>query len=251
MKYDDGYAEDAREKAEAAKKEGNKFFQLGKYRWAVDAYSNGIKARCTDKALVSQLYGNRAAAHRRLQNLGSAVKDSLLAWKCNPGHRKAALRAGECLLQLGHVERCLAFLARCRAGLDAPAADEEAERASAQFRQDLERLEEQAKAKLQAAQRDERRRKAEQRRAEAEKRRLLGALKERGYRFRPAIDLDKPDEFELADVTIRSPFTQVSEGRTRQPGPRNGCRSAWRRTRRRAGCSGPCCCSTWARARQT
>lgn len=41
MKYDEDDEYNAKDKAEDAKKEGNKHFQFKKYRWAIEAYTNG------------------------------------------------------------------------------------------------------------------------------------------------------------------------------------------------------------------
>ncbi|KAI6198048.1 hypothetical protein M3Y94_01298900 [Aphelenchoides besseyi] len=59
-----------------------------------------------------------------------------------------------------------------------------------------------------AAERDERRRRAEEHRLEQEKRSLLSVFQERKLRFQPPTDLKSPEEFDLADVCIRSPYTQ-------------------------------------------
>lgn len=78
----------------------------------------GIKALCVDNELNSQLYGNRAAAHKYLGNHGSAVKDCIFSWKFNPRNLKAALRGAECLLELGYAGRCLNFIDRVQKKLD-------------------------------------------------------------------------------------------------------------------------------------
>nr|XP_015917049.1 tetratricopeptide repeat protein 4 isoform X2 [Parasteatoda tepidariorum] len=45
------------------KEDGNVNFKGKKYRWAVDSYTEGLKANCSDEELNAQLYSNRAAAH--------------------------------------------------------------------------------------------------------------------------------------------------------------------------------------------
>lgn len=48
-------------------------------RKAVETYSKGIAANCSDKALNSVLHGNRAQAHLKLENYRAALQDSLKA----------------------------------------------------------------------------------------------------------------------------------------------------------------------------
>ena len=49
--------------AESYTDDGNHNFKHKKYRWAIDAYTEGIKQKCTDRLLNAQLYSNRAASH--------------------------------------------------------------------------------------------------------------------------------------------------------------------------------------------
>ena len=49
-----------------AQKDGNRCFKAKKYRNAVDAYGEGIKARAPDRDINGILHANRAAAHARL-----------------------------------------------------------------------------------------------------------------------------------------------------------------------------------------
>jgi hypothetical protein len=51
------------ENALSYKEDGNKNFERGKYRWAIDNYTEGIKCKPTDRLLNAVLYTNRAAAH--------------------------------------------------------------------------------------------------------------------------------------------------------------------------------------------
>jgi tetratricopeptide (TPR) repeat protein len=108
LKYD----EDFNSKTELAanyKKDGNENFRLKKYRWAIDAFTAGIKQQCEDKQLNSQLYGNRAAAHFRLGNYRSSVKDSMTALKLNPDNKKAGLRVAESLFLLKDYRECVEY----------------------------------------------------------------------------------------------------------------------------------------------
>ncbi|KAL1479788.1 hypothetical protein MTO96_051592 [Rhipicephalus appendiculatus] len=58
--------------AEQYKDDGNNNFKLKKYRWAVTSYTEGLRQKCKSLELNAQLYCNRAAAHFRLKNYGSA-----------------------------------------------------------------------------------------------------------------------------------------------------------------------------------
>ncbi|RCN26282.1 tetratricopeptide repeat protein [Ancylostoma caninum] len=88
MKYDEDDAEDKQLNAERHKKEGNKHFELKKYRWATDCYTEGIKQQCLDRKLNSILYSNRAAAQKHIGNLRSAIKDCAMARKFDPTNLK-------------------------------------------------------------------------------------------------------------------------------------------------------------------
>lgn len=91
LKYDTNEAStprELREEAERFKEEGNKHFKFKKYRWAIDCYSSGIKLCCADRSLNSILYANRAASHKHLGNLRSALKDCIVARKLNPSNMK-------------------------------------------------------------------------------------------------------------------------------------------------------------------
>ncbi|MFH4974569.1 hypothetical protein AB6A40_001278 [Gnathostoma spinigerum] len=84
-------SEDRIEGAREHKKEGNKHFKYGKYRWARDAYTNGIKLMCKDRRLNSELFANRAAAQKHLSNLRSAIRDCVFARKFDPSNQKVLL----------------------------------------------------------------------------------------------------------------------------------------------------------------
>lgn len=56
------------ELAATYKEDGNFNFKCKKYRVAVISYTEGLRQKCKDDALNSQLYNNRAAAHFFLKN---------------------------------------------------------------------------------------------------------------------------------------------------------------------------------------
>jgi hypothetical protein len=50
------------------KEDGNYNFKIKKYRLAIMSYTEGLKQRCGDPLLESELHNNRAAAHFFLKN---------------------------------------------------------------------------------------------------------------------------------------------------------------------------------------
>lgn len=93
--------------AEQYKADGNNNFRLKKYRWAVASYTEGIKQKCSNVELNAQLYCNRAAAHFRLENYGSAFSDAVAALKLKPTYVKAMTKAALCCWELRKLQCCL------------------------------------------------------------------------------------------------------------------------------------------------
>lgn len=103
------------------KEDGNHNFKLKKYRWAVDAYTEGMKvlnqAGEADETegdedigeLKSTLLGNRAASHFRLQNYRSSLKDSLDSLKHSFKNSKSMVRVVDCLYELKDYEECIKY----------------------------------------------------------------------------------------------------------------------------------------------
>jgi len=56
------------ELAATYKEDGNYNFKIKKYRLAIISYTEGLRQRCGDSQLESELYNNRAAAHFFLKN---------------------------------------------------------------------------------------------------------------------------------------------------------------------------------------
>lgn len=78
------------------------------------------------------MYANRAAAHKRIGNIRSALKDCILAKKLDSFHKKvfnylnkkkhiknfkAILRGAECLLELGYSQQCIDWIDSSTKGL--------------------------------------------------------------------------------------------------------------------------------------
>jgi hypothetical protein len=63
LKIDFHYNRSFLERATKFKDEGNKYFELKKYRNAILAYTEGVKLRCTDPTINAILFCNRATAN--------------------------------------------------------------------------------------------------------------------------------------------------------------------------------------------
>ncbi|CAD5207251.1 unnamed protein product [Bursaphelenchus okinawaensis] len=211
LKFDDeDSAEDALYDAKKAKEEGNKFFGLKKYRWAIEQYSKGIKAFCQDAELNSMLYGNRSAANKYLGNMKSCAKDSLFSWKFNPRNLKAALRGIEAFCDLGYATKSLEFADKVEKTLEKVEAEEKTldEEKWNKFKEDLGKLKKKAKERKVKEERDVRKRTAEEKRISEEKKNLLSLFEWRGLSFKPPIDYRNPEELDFNDLCIRSPYTK-------------------------------------------
>ena len=91
------------------KEDGNKNFELGKYRWAVDSYTEGIKCGPADQLLNAILYTNRAAANYRIGNYRSALNDCIEARKFKSDHQKAIVRGAMCCVELKLFTEAMAW----------------------------------------------------------------------------------------------------------------------------------------------
>uniref|UniRef100_A0A914WBG3 Cns1/TTC4 wheel domain-containing protein n=1 Tax=Plectus sambesii TaxID=2011161 RepID=A0A914WBG3_9BILA len=192
LKYDD--ENDPKDSAERYKLEGNKHFKFKKYRWAIDCYTNGIKAMCSDRQMNAVLYANRAAAQVRLGNKRSAIKDCVMARKFDAHHHKALLRGAECLLDLGYAAQCLKWIATC----DWSNADQD-------ISEKVEEVRRAAETKRAVEERDARKQKIRMEKDKKEKTKLLAALKARGMQFRPKIHFDDVNLFEWSDMQVELP----------------------------------------------
>jgi serine/threonine-protein phosphatase 5 len=87
---------DIPEEAIARKNEGNKLFKEGHFLEAVEEYSAAIEVHAT-----AVFFGNRAAAHLKLENYGSAEADADKAIELDSAYAKAYYRKGSALLAMG------------------------------------------------------------------------------------------------------------------------------------------------------
>ncbi|ESN92960.1 hypothetical protein HELRODRAFT_189633 [Helobdella robusta] len=86
--------------ATSYKDDGNKNFERKKYRWAIDNYTAGLNCHPTDSKLITVLYTNRAAANFHIGNYRSSLNDCMSALKITNDHKKAWIRAVDCLMKL-------------------------------------------------------------------------------------------------------------------------------------------------------
>jgi len=104
------YAEDENTPEELVanyKEDGNYNFKYKNYRLAIISYTEGIKRKCKDTALMAQLYNNRAAAQFMLKNYRSSLNDSKHAMKLDPKYHKAHNRAATCCLHIKDYDQCI------------------------------------------------------------------------------------------------------------------------------------------------
>ena len=95
------------------KDEGNKYYELKKYRNAILAYTEGIKQRCSVPTTNAVLFCNRATANFYLGNHRSALRDCVLSRKCKPNHLKAYIKAAESCMKLSKYQEAQTW---CTAG---------------------------------------------------------------------------------------------------------------------------------------
>ncbi|WKX93197.1 hypothetical protein Q1695_010888 [Nippostrongylus brasiliensis] len=207
LKYDEEDMEDKQLSAERHKTEGNKHFKLGKYRWATDCYSEGIKQRCLDRKLNSVLHGNRAAAQKRIGNLRSAIKDCVLALKFDATNVKAANRGAECLLELGYANQCVEWIEKAKKGFAFVKETEEEGLVTDSEKKQLDDLEDRRKKAVEAVQvedRNKRKARAKEKKETEEKQRLLKALSDRKLNFRPRLPFSHPElmDWSLLEVSL-------------------------------------------------
>merc|ERR1712098_649707 len=94
------------ELAKNYKEDGNFNFKCKKYRFAVASYTEGLKHKCSDNELNTQLLTNRAAAQFHIGNYRSSVNDCQAAIKINPSHMKAIIRGAQCHNKMKHYAEC-------------------------------------------------------------------------------------------------------------------------------------------------
>jgi serine/threonine-protein phosphatase 5 len=85
------------QQADALKAIANKFFVENKYQQALDYYSQAIELNPNSAIL----FGNRAFAHLKLENYGTAIEDATKAIEIDPKYIKAYYRRGAANVLLG------------------------------------------------------------------------------------------------------------------------------------------------------
>jgi len=104
------------------KEDGNRNFERGKYRWAINSYTEGIKCKPTDQLLNAILYTNRAAANYRIGNYRSALNDCIEARTFKSCHLKAIMRGAMCYVELNLFTEAVAW---CDEALDLSPTDKQ------------------------------------------------------------------------------------------------------------------------------
>uniref|UniRef100_A0A915PVA5 Cns1/TTC4 wheel domain-containing protein n=1 Tax=Setaria digitata TaxID=48799 RepID=A0A915PVA5_9BILA len=210
LKYDDDELEDRRAAAERHKTDGNKYFKCKKYHWAINRYTDGINQRCTDRLLNSVLYANRAAAQKRIGNIGSAFRDCFFARKFDPENMKAIIRGAECLVELGRGKQCIDWLKSTKEnhqeGVFIPYNHDH----KSDFKY-FNELYEKAERLVLVEERNERKRRRNVEKDLMAKQRLLMAFKERNIDFRPTICFDDPELFEWSQIDVQLSWLKESE----------------------------------------
>jgi len=156
------------ELAKNYKEDGNFNFKCKKYRFAVASYTEGLKHKCSDNELNTQLLTNRAAAQFHIGNYRSSVNDCQAAIKINPSHMKAIIRGAQCHNKMKHYAECRDW---CDKGLELESAHEE-----------LLKLRQDSVQKLKALERDERKRMMEEKRKKIEENVVLDLITQRGIK---------------------------------------------------------------------
>jgi len=172
MKYQSDSCDD---NALSYKEDGNKNFQLGKYRWAIDSYTEGIKCGPTDQVLNAVLYTNRAAANYRIGNYRSALNDCVQARKFQPSHLKAIVRGSMCHVELKQFPEAIAW---CDEALEMSPTDEK-----------MKNLRAKADKLMREQESSKRRELAAERKKMQEHRQILAAVHKRGIRLSGREDL--------------------------------------------------------------
>ncbi|KAL8270172.1 hypothetical protein Esti_005899 [Eimeria stiedai] len=103
------------EELRASKNRGNAAFAAGRYRAAVESYTEALKvaedsgkqSASTWAELTGQIYGNRAAAHYRLKKYDKCISDCTEALQRNPKNLKVLYRRGLAWAGNGDTEKAI------------------------------------------------------------------------------------------------------------------------------------------------
>ncbi|CAI4225771.1 unnamed protein product [Auanema sp. JU1783] len=208
LKYSEDDIEDLQATAEKNKNEGNKHFGFKKYRWAIDCYTTGIKAKCLDKKLNGILYCNRAAAHKYIGNLRSAIRDCSFGRKFDPTNLKGVVRGAECLIELGYGNQAIKWIDSSKKLFAVQKELEENGQVTDAEKKLLDQLEvlyEKAGEVSAVEERNARRARAQEKKDNEEKAKLLKALEERKLNLRPRVPFARPELLEWSMLTASLP----------------------------------------------
>lgn len=88
------------------KEDGNWYMKYKKFRCAILAYTEGIKAKCNNEEVTAVLYNNRSAANYCLKNYRSALMDAKKSLQFRPDYAKPRNRAALCAAHLDRFDEC-------------------------------------------------------------------------------------------------------------------------------------------------
>ncbi|CAI5441489.1 unnamed protein product [Caenorhabditis angaria] len=214
MKYNKEDDEDLQMNAEHHKNEGNKHFKFKKYRWAIDAYTNGLKEKCADKKLNAILHFNCAAAHKHIGNLRSAIKSCSMGRKFDPTNLKGVVRGAECLLELEYGRDALEWIETSKkmfAFVKETSEDSDLNEDEKKFIEKMEELRKKAVELSLLEERNLRKSKVEERKDIESKRKLLDALKSRNLNLSPRLPFDYPELMDNSRLTVSLSFMKKHE----------------------------------------
>ena len=156
------------ELAKNYKEDGNFNFKCKKYRFAIASYTEGLKARCGDAEVNTQLLTNRAVCQFYIGNYRSSLLDCQAALKLTPTHMKALLRGAQCHYKMKHFSDCRDW---CDQGLEVDTGHQEL----LTMRQD-------SVQQLKSLERDERKRMMAEKKKKIEENLVLELIQQRGIK---------------------------------------------------------------------
>lgn len=178
------------------KNDGNENFRIKKYRWAIEAYSEGVRiarreltkpetlipleTRVAIIKMVSTLYNNRASAHFYLENYRTATKDARLAASLDPTNQKAYIRVLRCLESLRKYSEVIDY---CNELLNDP----KLAKPDNKTKEELQKALKSSSIELEKAQRDERKAKLAQDQIDKMQSKILEAVKLRKIAYQGSL----------------------------------------------------------------
>ncbi|CEF67389.1 Tetratricopeptide repeat protein 4 [Strongyloides ratti] len=201
LKYDVGDTpEEIILDAEQHKTNGNKHFKLKKYRWACEEYSNGIKLKPSNLKLLSQLYGNRAAANYEIGNNRSCQRDCVWALRLDPTNFKCIIRMTRSLLNVDKVyeakdwlEKNLEYVKNLKGEHTFPN----------HWNEDCSSLQEEIAKKILVKERDARKERILLKKKVENNEKYLKAFKQRDLKFiYPSVNVNNADSFDLESLEV-------------------------------------------------